>query len=121
MDPATIYAITVTLVGIGTVPEIKIERLPPQSTMADCIRDHEKKLANQPHTRAKCVSRDRFKPPPLRRYLISIDSDTRAVDLTKWKGTLSECREVVSRYSDRVRAFCVEAAKLDKCCRTRSG
>lgn len=59
MDPATIYAITVTLVGIGLPPKVDVEPLPPQWTMADCIKDHENKLAGKPNTMARCVSRDR--------------------------------------------------------------
>lgn len=59
MDPATIYAITVTLAGIGLPPEVQVERLPPQWTMADCIKDHEQKLAGRPNTMARCVSKDR--------------------------------------------------------------
>jgi len=117
MDPATIYAITVTLVGVGYAPELKIERLPPQWTMADCIRDHEKKLADQPRTKALCVSRDRFKRlfPRPQVYLVSIRSDgSRAVDLTKWHGTITECRNLVARFRERVTAFCVETIKIDK-------
>lgn len=64
MDPATIYAITVTLVGVGLPPKVSVEPLPPEWTMADCIRDHEQKLASTPRTMARCVSRDRPYVPP---------------------------------------------------------
>lgn len=64
MDPATIYAITVTLIASGMPPSFEVEPLPPEWTMADCIKDHEEKLAGKPNTMARCVSRDRpFKGP----------------------------------------------------------
>jgi hypothetical protein len=65
MEPATIYAITVTLVGFGLPPRIEVEPLPKGWTMEACIKDHEHKLAGRPNTMARCVSRDRpFKAPP---------------------------------------------------------
>lgn len=76
MDPATIYAITVTLVGIGLPPKVNVEPLPPEWTMADCIKDHEVKLAGKPNTMARCVSRDRPFEPALPRgtvWQIAID------------------------------------------------
>jgi len=124
MDSAAIYAITVILTGIGVMPEIKIERLPPQWTMADCIRDHEKKLADRPNTRAMCVSRDRFKHlfPSPKTYLVSIRADgSGAVDLTEWRDTPEKCRSLVARYADRVTAFCVESRKIEKCCKAGHG
>lgn len=122
MDPATVYAITVTFAGIGTIPQLRIEPLPPQWTISDCIRDHEQKLAGRPHTRALCVSLERFRlRHPVKRYLISIRSDTRAVDLTTWQGTMAECQDITQRYSDRVTAFCVEVRRLDAGSKTRLG
>src|SRR5690554_3515788 len=120
MDPATIYAITVIVSG-DNLPDISIVPLPPEWTLADCIEQHEKKFTNAPDTRAMCVSWQRFKRPPTKRYLISIDADSHAVHLTKWKGTLSECEQIVNRYSDKVTAFCVEARKLETTTPPRHG
>lgn len=124
MEPATIYAITVTLVGIGHMPAIQVEKLPHQWTMADCIKDHEKKLASRPSTKVLCVSRDRFKSmfPKPKRYLISIRAGSEGiVDSTEWRGTMGECQDLVSQFADRVSAFCVETPKLDKRRKARHG
>lgn len=115
MDPAAIYAITVIMTGIGAMPEIKIERLPPQWSLWDCIKDHERKLAGRPNTKALCVSWERFSNlvPPPRTFLVSIRSDGSAVDLTEWRDTPEACRALVARYADRVTAFCVEARRIE--------
>src|SRR5690554_5997888 len=121
MDPATIYAITVTLVGFGLPPDVTVIPMPPEWTMDKCIEEHEAKFADRPDAKAMCVSWQRFKRPLEKRYLISIRSDDNAVDLTKWQGTLTECQDIVQRYSATVVAFCVEARKLERSSKPRHG
>lgn len=119
MDPATLYAITI--VFKQPAPDIRFNKLGPQWTLSECIRLHEKPLRRAKGVAGFCLLSERtdipevIKVAPLpktKRYLISIDSDTRAVDLTKWKGTLTECQHVIDRYAGQVTAFCVESRKL---------
>lgn len=116
MDPATIYAITVTLVGIGLPPKVDVEPLPPQWTMADCIKDHEKKLAGKPNTMARCVSRERpFQPsaPEIHQqsiWVISIADDANAALKTSasyFPLTMFQCQMKREREDGHV--FCVRS------------
>lgn len=121
MDPATIYAITVTLVGIGLPPKVNVEPLPPEWTMADCVKDHEEKLAGKPNTMARCISRDRPFEPALPRgtvWEVSISQGwgaTRNDDLKTGAGisiyNLKKCEKRRSIYDGQWgrRYFCVES------------
>lgn len=135
MDPATIYAITVTLAGIGSIPKITIERLPPQWTMADCIKDHEEKLAGKPNTMARCVSRDRpyYGPDTTDDdvvYTLGIifgkkDADpTMKVTEPTPQVPLETCqREFADHFASRrgVRAYCFKSRIPPKTCNTLKG
>lgn len=117
MDPIAIYAIATTLVN--GFPKVSFEQLPKGWTMADCIKHHEEKLNKRPNTQAFCLSRERpYKPLTNPRvYLISVkDHKTPGVpsiDLTRWKGTIEECQQVVDRFAGRVQAFCYATEKLE--------
>lgn len=128
MDPATIYAITVTLVGVGLPPKVDVEPLPPQWTMADCIKDHEDKLADRPNTMARCVSRDRpftAKDVPESIYAVGIifwnpNSQPKVVGARLVpQPTMEECKRLIENaYPSRrgILTFCIKSKhQLQNC------